>query len=354
MVLCGFEEGWVNQHGNAWGEGIEIKGTPRFALGDSVQIVDLMGSGTPGILWSFERTGTQTRMYYLDLCRGVKPYVLNEMNNNMGAITRVEYTSSIRHYLRDLYGTSVTEDPQTNLPDTLDMFIGSAGKWKTTLPFPTQVVNRVEVIDEISEGKLTTHYFYHHGYWDGGEREFRGFGRVDQFDSEDFNHFNDTSLHLDANFEGVSQLHYSPPMLVKNWFHLGPVGAATGDWDQLFFENEYHQSDPQVLPPSPETLQLLANLPRRARRDALRTLRGTALRTESYAVDGSNRQFKPYTVSETRAGLKLEDHPGNNPTIKMLATQRHSNHIFFSFTDGSRTTQWERGNDPMVQFSFSG
>lgn len=345
---------WVNHHGNAWGEANEVKGTPRFALGDSVQIVDLMGSGTPGILWSFERTGTQTRMYYLDLCRGVKPYVLNEMNNNMGAVTRVEYTSSIRHYLRDLYGTSASEELQTDLPDALDLFIGSAGKWKTTLPFPTQVVNRVEVMDEISEGKLTTHYFYHHGYWDGGEREFRGFGRVDQFDSEDFNHFNETSLHLDADFEGVSQAHYSPPMLVKNWFHLGPVGAATGDWDQLFFENEYHTSDPQVLPPSPETLQLLAGLPRRARRDAYRTLRGTALRTESYAVDGSNKQFKPYSVSETRPGLQLKDHPGNNPTIKMLANQRHSNHIFFSFTDGSRSTQWERGNDPMVSFSFSG
>ena len=32
---------------------------------------------------------------------------------------------------------------------------------------------RVEVIDEISSGKLTTEYSYHQGYWDGAEREFR-------------------------------------------------------------------------------------------------------------------------------------------------------------------------------------
>src|SRR5262245_19910981 len=56
----------------------------------------------------------------------------------------------------------------------------------TPLPLPAQVVIRVEVIDEISRGKLATEYRYHHGYWHGGEREFRGFGRVDQFDTETF------------------------------------------------------------------------------------------------------------------------------------------------------------------------
>jgi hypothetical protein len=34
-----------------------------------------------------------------------------------------------------------------------------------------QVVARVEVIDELSRRKLTTEYRYHHGYWDGAERE---------------------------------------------------------------------------------------------------------------------------------------------------------------------------------------
>jgi len=56
--------------------------------------------------------------------------------------------------------------------------------WRTPLPFPVHVVSRVEVIDQISGGKLTTEYRYHHGYWDGAEREFRGFGMVEQFDTE--------------------------------------------------------------------------------------------------------------------------------------------------------------------------
>ena len=31
---------------------------------------------------------------------------------------------------------------------------------------------------------LSTEYRYHHGYWDGVEREFRGFGLVEQLDTE--------------------------------------------------------------------------------------------------------------------------------------------------------------------------
>ena len=48
------------------------------------------------------------------------------------------------------------------------------------------VVARVEVHDAISCGRLTTEYRYHHGYWDGVEREFRGFAMVEQLDTETF------------------------------------------------------------------------------------------------------------------------------------------------------------------------
>lgn len=78
-------------------------------------------------------------------------------------------------------------------------------------------------IDRISQNKLTTRYFYHHGYWDGVEREFRGFGRVDQFDTETFEAYNSEQLVLNENFDGVSSEEYSPPVYTKNWFNLGPV-----------------------------------------------------------------------------------------------------------------------------------
>ena len=61
--------------------------------------------------------------------------------------------------------------------------------WATNLPFPVQVLEKTEVIDHISKTKLVTAYKYHHGYYDGKEREFRGFGRVDQYDTEIFDDF---------------------------------------------------------------------------------------------------------------------------------------------------------------------
>jgi len=351
---------WINQSGNGFSEPITIQGTPSFTNRDSVRMVDLFGTGTPGILWSYELGAPNAplgaRMMYLDISGGVKRYVMVGMRNNLGARTRVQYGSSTAHYLRDTYRRPMHDEAY----DQLGEFVGYAGKWKTTLPFPTQVVDRVEVIDEISKGKLTTRYFYHHGYWDGGEREFRGFGRVDQFDTETFDHFNEDSLILEADPLGspvplgVSLEHYAPPVLAKNWFHLGPVGAEKGDWKEVDFSEEYWSEDANMLERDPAMLQMIAGLPRRARRDAFRTLRGTALRSELYAMDGTVLQQKPYTVSETQTGLRLVDSPNTNPTIKALAVQTHSNHIFFSFGLSSRSTTWERGNDPMTKFSFTG
>ena len=56
--------------------------------------------------------------------------------------------------------------------------------WKTTLPFPVHVLEETEIVDQVSGTRLVTRYAYHHGVWDGREREFRGFACVDQFDTE--------------------------------------------------------------------------------------------------------------------------------------------------------------------------
>src|SRR5690606_8507217 len=45
---------WFNQGGNGFSEPVTIKGTPSFTDRDSVRMVDLLGTGTPGILWSYE------------------------------------------------------------------------------------------------------------------------------------------------------------------------------------------------------------------------------------------------------------------------------------------------------------
>ena len=62
----------------------------------------------------------------------------------------------------------------------------AAGRpWITRLPFPVHVVEKVETIDRVNRNRFTTRHAYHHGYYDGFEREFRGFGMVEQWDTED-------------------------------------------------------------------------------------------------------------------------------------------------------------------------
>src|SRR6185503_17783359 len=85
--------------------------------------------------------------------------------NNLGAETRVDYAPSTRFYLKDKH---------EGIP------------WITRLPFPVHVVERVETYDHVGRNRFVTRYAYHHGYFDGEEREFRGFGMVEQWDTEAF------------------------------------------------------------------------------------------------------------------------------------------------------------------------
>ena len=96
---------------------------------------------------------------------------------------------------------------------------------------------------------------------------------------------------------------------------------------------------------------LLADLDRATRRSALRALRGHTVRSELYAVDGSDRADRPYTVTESVRGLRQETGwPGlaSDAGDRFPVTQP----IFFPFPAGSRTTQWERGDQPMTRFTF--
>jgi RHS repeat-associated protein len=319
---------WINHSGNGFSAPIVIHGTPPVSDMDGVRLVDLLGSGVGGVLWTQDaRLDDRDRYFFFDFTGGVKPYLLTGMDNNLGAVTQVEYVPSTREYLRDQ--------------------VDKAARWRTPLPFPVQVVSRVEIIDEISQGKLTTEYRYHHGYWDGAEREFRGFGMVDQLDTESFARYGEPGLHgAERFFATVGRKNFSPPTLTKTWFHQGPVGEEFGDWEEEDYSGEYWTGDPQLLKHTQAVNAFLRTLPaRRVRRDALRALRGSILRSELYALDGSDREDRPYTVTERAYALREEEAPTSASPTRLR--------IFFPFGTAQRTTQWERGDDPLTQFSFS-
>lgn len=318
---------WINQSGNRWSAPITISGTPAVTNLDAVRLIDLLGTGISGILWSRDAgAAARGNLFFLDFTGGRKPYLLAEMDNHIGAVTRVAYQPSTQCYLDDQ--------------------LRPHSRWKTSLPFPVHVVASVTVNDHFSTGKLSTEYRYHHGHWDGAEREFRGFGMVEQFDSESFEQQAGAALP-----GAVARQYFAAPLCSKTWFHQGPVGDEYGDWHELDWSDQYWKGDPHMLGHTEAVNQFLASRAgtadsRRIKRDALRALRGSTLRSELYAIDGSAREERPYTVSETRYGLVEIAPPGAADPDRLR--------IFYPHTLAQRTTEWERGNDPMTQCSYTG
>ena len=117
---------WLNQSGNSWSEAHTIAQFPRITNLHTVSIFDLLGNGTSCIVWSSPLpTQANTPMKYIQLMgntsvEGNKPYLLKEVNNNMGAVTRMKYEASTKFYL---------EDRRQGKP------------WITKLPFPVQVLS---------------------------------------------------------------------------------------------------------------------------------------------------------------------------------------------------------------------
>ncbi|MDI2127062.1 SpvB/TcaC N-terminal domain-containing protein [Yinghuangia seranimata] len=309
---------WANRGGGSWApEPVVVRGTPAVTDADAVRLADLYGTGMSGVL--FTRTAARSGRggdWFLDLAGAAKPYLLTAMDNHRGARTTVRYRPSTHDFLRDQ--------------------ASAATRWRTPLPFPVHVVAGTEVADAVSNSRLTTEFRYHHGYWDGVEREFRGFAMVEQLDSEAF----------DLGGPGaVPAEHFSPPTLTKTWFHPGPVAAAEADdWTELDLSAEYWDGDRVSLPRPAATTALLTGLPPTARRAALRTLRGRVLRTELYALDGTAREARPYTVTETVSGVREVEPRTERPDAER---------VFFPFTVTTRTTQWERGSEPMTRFVFT-
>ena len=221
---------------------------------------------------------------------GQKPHLLTRFSNNMGAETRIEYASSTEFYLADK---------------------AAGTPWVTKLPFPTQVVKRVEICDSVSHNRIVTRYTYHHGFYDGLEREFRGFGRVDQFDTEDIASLTATDKLPADNIDGASSV---PPVLTKTWFHTGIFLA--GGRVSRHMEHEYYREPSADDAPLDHLLP--AGLTPYEAREASRSLKGSMLRQEVYAQDGTAKAQIPYNVAESNFTIR---------PLQPLATNRYA--VFF-------------------------
>jgi RHS repeat-associated protein len=309
---------YFNQCGNRWSEPRPLIHFPRVDNLSSVMTVDLLGNGTACMVWSSPLPADERRQVrYVDLMGGQKPHLLQSIKNNLGAQTKIQHAASTRFYL---------EDQAAGTP------------WITKLPFPVHVVERVETFDFVSRTKFASTYRYRHGYFDGTEREFRGFGFVEQRNAESFSKYSGQGLFTEQPYIEEEEFHL-PATVTKTWFHNGAWIEQKGISTQ--YAGEYFQGDPQAIILSDTVLPGLATAAEE--REACRALKGSILRQEIYAEDGSPRAGIPYSVSERSYAIRQ---------CQPREQNRHA--VFFVHPLESIDYHYERNvNDPRVSHTLN-
>jgi RHS repeat-associated protein len=307
---------YFNQSGNGWSRSTRLSAFPRIDDHLSITPVDLLGNGTACLVWSSPLPGDARRpMRYVNLMGEEKPHLLVKVKNNLGTTTDIHYAPSTKFYLQDK----------------------RAGKpWLTRLPFPVHVVERVSVTDKWRGSTFSTTYSYHHGHFDGLEREFRGFGRVEQIDTEDYGKFLAGSL--GSPYITPDHELYQPPVKTVTWFHTGATatqGRLLSAYASEFFPHWFHALHPQTtdtlggfeektLPdPDFENLDLTAD----EWREALRACKGTTLRQEIYELDvdalreGTHRPVRLFSTAYHNCHIDRLQPRGTNHHAVFFATE---------------------------------
>ena len=280
---------WRNASGNGFGAAEEVTRLPGVDDARTVQVADLLGDGTACLVWSSALLTDRHRpLRYLRLMADGKPHLLRQVDNGLGRVTTLSYAPSTQFYLADR----------------------AAGQpWATKLSFPVQVLASVEVLDQVTGWRFTNRYAYHHGTYDGVERAFRGFGMVEQWDTE---RISDHAGPGDVGGSGTNEdlVHEVPPVRTRTWFHTGVWRAHSNLL--AAYAGEYWSGDSSAATLPPCTLP--SGLSPDALREAHYALKGKVLRREVYADDGSAESVHPYTVEQTSYAVRqLQPRQGAEP-----------------------------------------
>ncbi|MEU1192737.1 SpvB/TcaC N-terminal domain-containing protein [Streptomyces sp. NPDC005859] len=337
-----------NLAGNRWSKAPVDLAT--FPTPDSLATIDLLGTGTPCLVWSSALPGTtHAPLRYLELMPEGKPHLLVGVQNNLGAETKITYASSTSFYLADQ----------------------AAGRpWATHLPFPVHVVDRVDTVDHINRSRFVTRYAYHHGHFDGEEREFRGFACVDQWDTAQFAALS-ASDDLPAHWpvpENLDAASHVPPVRTTTWYHTGAFTQGR-EVSQALAREYYREGDASrhvaglgdtdfvaLLRPDqpPPPMRRLPNgtlvpwpLSPEEMRQTYRALRGSVLRQEVYAEDGIEASDRPYSVGERSYAVEVVQPAGPNRHAVFLCHPRES--VTFHYERALYEVGSPRGaEDPVV------
>lgn len=291
---------YINRSGNSFGPARSLPlpvATENLA---AVQVADLMGNGTACLVWNSHLPADSDRpVRFIELTGGIKPHLLVQVTNNLGATTTIEYTPSTHYYLHDL---------------------AAGTPWVTRLPFPVHCVSRITEADLWRGTSFTSSTSYHHGHFDGSEREFRGFGRVEQTDTETFS---------DPQADQA-------PVKTITWYHTGAAidrQRILGHLAQEYFPQRFAarltgpaQADRFFERPLPEP-ELPSGLDAKAWQEAHRACKGMVLRQEVYELDPASR-----------APVRLFTAATHNCRIRQLQPRGNQLHAVFHVTASEALT----------------
>lgn len=275
---------YFNRSGNSLSDACPVDLPVATANLADVQVADLLGNGTACLVWNSHLPADAAGpVRYIDLMGGdqdtdearrehrchEKPHLLIGVDNSLGATTRIDYTPSTRFYVRDA---------QAGTP------------WATRLPFPVHCVSKITVSDHWRGTAFSSTYSYHHGYFDATEREFRGFGRVEQVDVEDYGTFSDGNV--SSPWITADHTLYQPPVKTITWFDTGAAidsPRVLAQFEQEYFPQRYaarlgHGPD-DFRERRPAEPQLPDDLTGDEWLEALRACKSRVLRQETYELD---------------------------------------------------------------------
>jgi len=145
---------WINRNGATFDAEQTLtdadlgSGTIPDAVDKLVLQADMNGNGTSDIVW-IDPNGNVS---YLELFP-LRPNLMTQVTNGLGKTIDVSYSTSVLQAAAD-------------------------GGWSDPLPHSMVVVESVNESDGLTNVNQLTEYAYHDGYYDGVEKDFRGYARV--------------------------------------------------------------------------------------------------------------------------------------------------------------------------------
>ncbi len=303
---------WKNSSGNRFSSApYETEAFPEITAATHVSAADLLGNGVACLVWSSGLAkDAHAPLRYIDLMNSKKPYLLTSWKNNLGREVSLEYTPSTQFFL---------DDKRQGKP------------WATKLHFPVHCVSRTVAEDRISGYRFVSSYQYHHGYYDHAEKEFRGFGMVEQTDAETYEHW------VKGNASNIVEepLHQEP-VVSKVWYHTGAFSEKDRilnrfredywyrEMERQGFSVTHHETelpDATLVPAAGSDASVIERLSADEWQQALRACKGMGLRSETFARDAGKfgnteearkRELTPYQVSAHNCIIELIQPKGHN------------------------------------------